>query len=166
MNEIKEYIYSHREELLSVLASLVEIPSVKGEPAEGAPFGKEPRRALDKMLEICAGMGFATETTANAVGSADLSPNGEAALAILCHLDVVPAEPANWASDPYTLTERDGKLFGRGVIDDKGPAVAALFAMKCIKDLGIPLKKGVRLVFGTDEENGSEDIEMYLAQKS
>lgn len=165
MNEIKDYIYAHKDELLSVLAALIEIPSVRGESADGAPFGKEPRRALDKMLEICEGMGFSVKLTADAVGSADYCPAGEAELAILSHLDVVPAEAANWATDPYTLTEKDGILYGRGVIDDKGPAVAAIFAMKCIKELGLPLKKGVRLVFGTDEENGSEDLKLYLAQE-
>lgn len=165
MNEIKEYIYAHKDELLGTLSELVAIPSVKGEPSEGAPFGKEPRRALDKMLDICKEMGFSTKCTANAVGSADYCPVGEAELAVLCHLDVVPAEAANWATDPFTLTERDGNLYGRGVIDDKGPAVASLYAMKCVKELGIPLKRGVRLVFGTDEENGSEDIEMYLKEE-
>lgn len=163
--KITEYIYAHKQELLSALASLIEIPSVKGEAAEGAPFGIQPRRALDKMTEICAEMGFSTRVTADAVGSADYSPNEETALGILCHLDVVPAETSDWATDPYTMTEKDGILYGRGVIDDKGPAVAALFAMKCIKELGIPLKKGVRLIYGTDEENGSKDLELYMQQE-
>ena len=166
MNEnIKEYIYSRKSELLGVLSELVAIPSVKGEPAECAPFGKEPRRALDKMLDICGEMGFTTHCCENVVGTAELAAGGEAALGILCHLDVVPAEPKNWHSDPFCMTERDGVLFGRGVIDDKGPAVAALFAMKCVKDLGLPLKNGVKLVFGTDEENGSEDLEIFLSRE-
>lgn len=163
--KIREYIYSHKEEMLCVLGELVAIPSVKGEPAENAPFGKEPRRALDKMLEICSGMGFETSCCENVVGTAELSVGGEAALGILCHLDVVPAEPRSWHSDPFSMTERGGVLYGRGVIDDKGPAVASLFAMKCIKELGIPLKKGVKLIFGTDEENGSEDLEIYLSRE-
>lgn len=166
MNEkIRDYIYSRKNELLGVLSELVAIPSVKGEPAEGAPFGKEPRRALDKMLEICGEMGFTTHCCENVVGTAELSAGGEAALGILCHLDVVPAEPQNWNSDPFCMTERDGVLFGRGVIDDKGPAAAALLAMKCVKDLGVPLKKGVKLVFGTDEENGSEDLDIFLSRE-
>ena len=166
MNEkIRDYIYSRKNELLGVLSELVAIPSVKGEPAEGAPFGKEPRRALDKMLEICGEMGFTTHCCENVVGTAELSAGGEAALGILCHLDVVPAEPQNWNSDPFCMTERDGVLFGRGVLDDKGPAAAALLAMKCVKDLGVPLKKGVKLVFGTDEENGSEDLDIFLSRE-
>lgn len=165
-NKIKDYIYSHKDEMLEDLSALVEIPSVKGEPCEGAPFGIEPKRALDKMLEICGGMGFSTACCKDAVGSADLAPEGaEIALGILCHMDVVPCEPENWDTDPYKVTEKDGVLYGRGVIDDKGPAVAALYAMKCVKDLGIPLKKGVRFIFGTDEENGSGDMEIYMKEE-
>lgn len=164
-NKIKDYIYTHKEELLAALSRLIEIPSVKGEPCDGAPFGKEPKRALDEMLKICGELGFETENCFDIVGTADLCPEGaKAGLGILCHLDVVPCQSENWATDPYKLTEKDGILYGRGVIDDKGPAVASLYAMKCIKELGIPLKKGVRLIFGTDEENGSEDMEIYTSR--
>ncbi len=159
--KITEFIYSHREEMVDTIRQLVEIPSVKGESKPGAPFGKEPRRALDKMLEICRNMGFVTSCHDDVMGTADYSPAGNVALGILGHLDVVPAEPLNWSCPPYQLTRTDGKLLGRGVIDDKGPCVAALYALYCVKELGIPLKKGVRLLFGTDEENGSEDLEIY-----
>ena len=161
--KIKDYIYSHKDEMLSTLSELISIPSVKGEPLPDAPFGAEPKKALDKMISICNGMGFPTACCQNVVGSADYNTNGgDAALGILCHLDVVPCPPENWATDPYTMTEKDGVLYGRGVIDDKGPAVAALYAIKCVKELGIPLSKGVRLIFGTDEENGSSDMEIYM----
>ena len=113
------------------------------------------------MLEICRNMGFVTSCHDDVMGTADYSPAGNVALGILGHLDVVPAEPLNWSCPPYQLTRTDGKLLGRGVIDDKGPCVAALYALYCVKELGIPLKKGVRLLFGTDEENGSEDLEIY-----
>lgn len=163
--KITDFIYSHSEELFEVVRALVEIPSVKGAPAEGAPFGREPRMALDKMLEICAKHGLVTGLHDDVMGTADLVPEGgEIGLGILCHLDVVPAEPLNWSFPPFQLTRREGKLFGRGVIDDKGPCAAALYALYCVKELGIPLKKGVRLLFGTDEENGSNDLEVY--QKS
>lgn len=158
--QINKYIRSHKDEMLSTLASLIEIPSVSGTPAEGAPFGEMPRKALSKMDEICADMGFKTGVVADVVGRADLGDD-EPSLGILCHLDVVPVEPSNWHTDPFVMTEKDGNLYGRGVIDDKGPAVASLYAMKAIKELGIPLKKTVRLIYGTDEENGSGDMEIY-----
>ncbi len=159
--KITEFIYSHREELVNTVKELVEIPSVKGAPEKDAPFGAEPRRALDKMLEICAQHGLVTDCHDDVMGTADYCPAGDIELGILCHLDVVPAEPLNWTYPPFKLTRRDGKLIGRGTIDDKGPCAAALYALYCVKELGIPLKKGVRLLFGTDEENGSGDLEIY-----
>lgn len=165
--KIKEFIYSNKDFLLSVLDELVSIPSVKGEPVPGAPFGEMPKKALDKAAEICRREGFDTRICRDVVGTADLCPDGKApALGILCHLDVVPAEgQEGWLTDPFRMIEKDGVLYGRGVIDDKGPLCAALLAMKCVKELNIPLKTGVRLVFGTDEENGSEDLEIYLADE-
>lgn len=159
--KITEFIYAHREEMVDVIRRLVEIPSVKGSPQPGAPFGTEPRKVLDKMLEICRELGFVTSCCDDVMGTADYAPSGKVGLGILGHLDVVPAEPLNWSFPPYHLTRRDGKLYGRGVIDDKGPCAAALYALYCVKELGIPLKKGVRLLFGTDEENGSNDLEIY-----
>lgn len=161
-DKIHDWIYSKKDEILSVLGELVAIPSVMGEPSEDAPFGEEPKKALLRMKEICEKSGFETHNIENAVLCADHLPNGEPAeLGILAHLDVVPAEAANWATDPFSLTEKNGVLYGRGTIDDKGPAAAALFALRCIKELGLPIKKGVRLIFGTNEENGSGDLEIY-----
>ncbi len=161
-DKIHDWIYSKKDEILNVLGELVAIPSVKGEPLKDAPFGEQARTALLKMKEICDDMGFITTVYDNAVLCADYLPNGGTAkLGILAHLDVVPAEPRNWRTRPFVLTEKNGVLYGRGTIDDKGPAVAALWALNAVKELGIPLEKGVRLIFGTDEENGSEDLELY-----
>lgn len=162
-NEIEKFIFSKRDEILKELAELVAVPSVIGEPSDDAPFGSEPRRALDIMQRICDEAGFKTTVYGDAVLCADYLPEGcgMTELGILAHLDVVPVERDNWDTDPFRLTEKDGVLYGRGTIDDKGPAVAALWALKCVKRLGIPLKSGVRLLFGTDEENGSVDLEIY-----
>lgn len=162
--KIHDYIYSMRDGFLRDLSELIAVPSVIGIPEDGAPFGIEPKNALLKMREICENMGFRTTDYENAVLCADYIPEfacGEIELGILAHLDVVPVEKSNWDTDPFSLTEKNGVLYGRGVIDDKGPAIAALYALKCVKELGIPLKKGVRLIFGTNEENGSEDLEIY-----
>jgi succinyl-diaminopimelate desuccinylase len=161
MSEIREYLNAHKQEMTDLLAELVAVPSVQGGAEEGFPFGREPARALEIMLKKCEEFGFIIENTDNYAGSADI--NGLAPeLAVLTHLDVVPAG-TGWTSDPYTLRyEPDtDKLVGRGTIDDKGPAVAALFAARAVKELGIPLKKGIRLIFGTNEENGSADLAYY-----
>ncbi len=162
MTETRKYIEEHKDEMTALLRELVAIPSVQGEAADGCPFGAEPARALAIMLEKCQDYGFSVENVDNYAGSADFG--GEPALAILSHLDVVPAG-SGWSSDPFTLTRDGDKLIGRGAIDDKGPAVAAVFALRAIKELGIPLKKGVRLIFGTNEENGSADLEYYRKKR-
>lgn len=159
--KIHEYIYSHKEDLLQTLRELVAIPSVNGASEPDAPFGAEPKKAVLKMQEFCEKSGFSVKNYRSAVVSADYAPTGEIELGILAHLDVVPAEPQGWDTDPFEMTEKDGVLYGRGVIDDKGPAVAALFAVKCVKELSIPLKKGVRLIFGSNEEKGSADLPYY-----
>lgn len=160
MNEkICEFINSHKDEMVRDLAELVAIPSVVGDPERGAPFGAEPKKALLKAEELCRAMGLKTQVIGDAVLCADLGEEPE--LGILAHLDVVSAQAENWLTDPFALTEKDGVLYGRGAIDDKGPAVAAMWALNAVKELGIPLKKGVRLILGTDEENGSKDLEIY-----
>ena len=161
LRKIDRWVEAHREEMKADIAALVAIPSQQGEAAEGAPFGAEPARALAAALALCERYGFATRDYDHCVGAADLGSDPPR-LDILAHLDVVAAG-SGWDSDPFTLTERDGRIFGRGVADDKGPAVAALYAMRAVKELGIPVSRNVRLILGTDEECGSSDIEHYYA---
>lgn len=160
--KINEWFDAHEAAMIDDIKALVEIPSVRGEAQEGMPFGLAPKLALDKAIEQMEKQGLKVKNYDNCVATGDLTdlPSG---LDILAHLDVVPAEN-NWTvCDPYQPTIVDGKLYGRGTIDDKGPAVAALYAMACVKELGIPLKKNVRLILGTDEECGSEDLEHYYS---
>lgn len=164
MSEIREYLESHKEEMISFLAELVAVRSVQNEPNGEYPFGKKPAKALEKILNKCSEYGFATENIDWYAGSADFN-DVEPSLAILTHLDVVP-EGTGWSSDPYVLKRSDGRLIGRGTCDDKGPAVASLFALKAVRELAIPLKKGVRLIFGTNEENGSADLAYYRTKRN
>lgn len=149
-----------RELLVDLIARLVAVRSVREDPQPNAPFGPGPARCLDLALDICKELGFTTENVDYYVGTADLNDK-ETVLHILGHLDVV-GEGKGWAHDPYTVEQtEDGLLTGRGVADDKGPVVAALLAMKCVRDLGIDLPFNAKLIMGTDEESGSEDIEYY-----
>ncbi len=163
MTEIRKYLEEHFEEMVNFLAELVAVRSVKNESDGNYPFGKKTAEALEVMLKKCSESGFYVENVENYVGSADLNEL-EPALAILTHLDVVP-EGTGWKSDPYVMKRSEGRLIGRGTCDDKGPAAASLFAMKAVKELGIPLKRGVRLIFGTDEENGSSDLKYYMTKR-
>lgn len=160
---IRQYLEEHREEMIDFLAELVAVRSVRNEPNGEYPFGKKPARALQCMLRKCEESGFTVENVENYVGSADYDSK-EPALGILTHLDVVP-EGTGWDSDPYVLRRSEGRLIGRGTCDDKGAAVSSLFALKAVRELAKPLKRGVRLIFGTDEENGSSDLAYYRTKK-
>lgn len=164
MSKIREYLESQKEEMINFLAELVAVRSVQNELNGEYPFGKKTAKALEKMLNKCSEYGFVTENVDWYAGSADFN-NLEPELAILTHLDIVP-EGTGWSSNPYILKRSDGRLIGRGTCDDKGPAVASLFALKAIRELAIPLKKGVRLIFGTNEENGSADMVYYRTKRS
>ena len=159
-DRISQWVDSHRAELLRDIGRLVAVKSVRGEPAEGAPFGPGPRAALDEALALCGEYGFETKMYGGAVGVAEFS-SLPSALDILGHLDVV-GEGEGWDTDPYTATEKDdGCLYGRGTDDDKGPVVIALYAMRCLKELGVELSHGCRLIMGTDEESGSGDLPYF-----
>lgn len=162
---ISEWIDAHEAEFLRDVSRMIAVPSVGGEPEPGAPFGVAARAALDEMLKLCGEYGFATEIYHGAMGSADYNDK-PAALDILGHLDVVgPGE--GWDTDPFTaVLKDDGCLYGRGTDDDKGPMVEALYAFRCLKELGVELKRGCRLLFGTDEENGSGDLRYYYDEHS
>ena len=162
---IFSYLDAHFEDMVKDLERLIKIPSVMGEPSADHPFGEQPAAALTVMLDICREAGLSVRNIGNYIGTADLFPAEETPrLGILCHLDVVPAGNG-WSVPPFALTRRDGKLIGRGAIDDKGPSVAALYALRAVKESGIKLNKNVRLIFGTNEENGSDDLARYRKEK-
>ncbi len=161
MKKIDELLLSYQQEMVETLQKWVRIPSVKGEAVPGAPFGAENRKALECAMADCEKMGFATEIFDGYAGHADLGEGDDYdALAILAHLDVVPVGDG-WTVEPFGGEVRDGKIFGRGTSDDKGPAVAAMYAMRAVKEAGVPLKRKVRLILGCDEECGSSDMAYY-----
>lgn len=150
--------------LIEAVCRLSAIRSVKEAPLPGMPFGAGPARALDEALALSGELGFATRNYEGYVGTADLNDK-ETILHILGHMDVV-GEGTGWTvTEPYAPKVVDGMLYGRGVADDKGPMVAALFAMKAVRDLGVELKHNARLILGTDEESGSEDIAYYFSKE-
>ncbi|HET5347034.1 TPA: dipeptidase [Streptococcus pneumoniae] len=142
-----------KDEFLISLKTLISYPSVLNEGENGTPFGQAIQDVLEKTLEICRDIGFTTYLDPKGYyGYAEIDQGAEL-LAILCHLDVVPSgDEANWQTPPFEATIKDGWVFGRGVQDDKGPSLAALYAVKSLLDQGIQFKKRVRFIFGTDEE--------------
>lgn len=161
-NAVSSWVDAHREEIIKDVSALVAVRSVRGEPQPGKPFGDGPAMALDAGLALCKRLGFLTRNYDYYVGTADLI-EGETVLDILGHLDVV-GEGDGWETDPYTATVReDGYLYGRGTDDDKGPVVAAAYAMRAVKELGLPIRRNARLIMGTNEETGFDDLTHYYA---
>lgn len=161
---IEEYFETRREEMIRDISTLIRIPSEKDEPKGNMPFGENLAKALAAAEEIARGMGFSVKNYDNYTAAVDLNDLPRQ-LDILAHLDVVPAGNGWSVTKPFEPLVKDGKLYGRGSSDDKGPAMAALYAMKAVRDLGVPLKKNVRLVLGTDEECGSSDITYYYERE-
>lgn len=151
---MKNYLTEQvKEEFLSSLKLLISYPSVLNENENGTPFGQAIQDVLEKTLEICQGLGFKTYLDPKGYyGYAEIG-QGKELLAVLCHLDVVPSgDEADWKTPPFEAIVKDGYIFGRGVQDDKGPSMAALYAVKALLDSGVVFQKRVRFIFGTDEE--------------
>lgn len=163
MRNIKQMVDENKQLILNKTQELIRIPSEYDEATitSDAPFGKGIKDCLDKMVSFCKEEGFEVETDSGYCAHASYgNPSGKL-IGILCHLDVVPALDG-WITPPYDATIIDNKLYGRGSGDDKGPTMAAFFALKFIKDAGIKLKNNVRLIFGTDEETGWRGITHYF----
>ena len=158
--KFKNKILSEKEELFKNIDRLIRINSVEGESLEGAPFGVKPKKALEEALKISEEMGFKTKNIDNAIGYAEYG-EGEEYICVIGHVDIVPVGEG-WSYDPLKLTITEDKLYGRGILDNKGPIMSALYGLKILKDLNITLSKKVRIIFGTNEETGFKDIPYYL----
>lgn len=161
--QIRSKFIEYQTELLQDLAELIAVPSVRGETTTEFPYGEEPARALRLALAQAERLGFRTDNVDNHAGAIEYGDAAEA-IGVLAHLDVVPAGNG-WETNPFELVIRDGKLYARGVVDDKGPAIGALYGMRILRDLGLPLKRSIRLILGTNEEQGSSCIKYYAEHR-
>ena len=162
--KIEKYIDEHEAELLSDVVDLCRINSVRTEKTEHAPYGSGAKRALIEAERLCESYGFKTKLYSDRVISADMN-SGESCLDILAHIDVVAAGDGWTVTEPFEPIIKNGAIYGRGTSDDKGPAMAALYAMRAVKELGIDINKNCRLILGSDEECGSSDIPYYYAEE-
>ena len=160
MQDIEKSIYEHQNEIIEVIREGMRIPSVKGEAKEDAPYGYDVKAMLEYALNLGKSWGLKTKNVDGRAGWVEIG-EGESMVAVLGHLDVVP-EGAGWDYEPYGAEIHEGVLFGRGIADDKGPTLGAMYVLKLIKDLQIPLKKRIRVIFGMDEENGASCIKHYI----
>lgn len=160
--DLNARVLALKQPLITCLQENLRIPSVQEEAAEGAPYGIPVRQSLDHVLAAAEKLGFQTVNVDNHLGWCEYG-EGEEMVAVLGHLDVVPAGDG-WSCDPWGGEIIDGKIMGRGTTDDKGPSIASLFALAALRDSGLPIRRRIRLLFGCNEETGSADVKYYLAQ--
>ncbi len=163
MIDFKQMLEDNKKIIIEKTQELIRIPSVLDEEniRIDAPFGPKIKEALDYMMNLAASDGFEIARDGGYAGHVSYGAKGGKIIGILCHLDVVP-EGTGWKYPPYSATIVDGKMYGRGTTDDKGPTMAAYYALKLIKDAKIKLKNEIRIIFGTDEETGWRGIAHYL----
>ena len=156
----------YEDAMIKDIETLVNIPSVLAESVDGAPFGKEIRNVLEAACEISKNLGFKPFIDPDGYyGYAEIG-TGDELVGILGHLDVVPADDVeNWKTDPFKATVAEGRIYGRGTQDDKGPIVTALYAAKALMDQGYEFNKRLRFIFGTNEENLWEGIKKYMEKE-
>lgn len=148
-----------KEPLLKTLQESIRIRSVEDTPTPEAPYGIGVRTCLDHALQTARSLGFSTTDLDHQMGWCEYG-EGDEMIAVLGHLDVVP-EGDGWSFPPFGGDIQDGKIFGRGSMDDKGPTIASLYALAALRDSGLPLKRRIRILFGTNEETGSNDMKYY-----
>lgn len=162
-SEFNKKADEYKEELIKSIGRLVRINSVEGEKLDNAPFGSGPKEALEEALRISRELGFKTKNIENAIGYAEYGESDEY-IGVIGHVDIVP-EGDGWNYNPFDVSIDNEKIYGRGVLDNKGPIMAVLYGMKIIKDLNLPISKKIRVIFGTNEETGFCDIPYYLKEE-
>ncbi|MDR1467350.1 MAG: Sapep family Mn(2+)-dependent dipeptidase [Oscillospiraceae bacterium] len=159
-------ILKYKQEILNDLDVLIAIPSCAIHNPQNVdyPYGKECKTALEWILNRAQGMNLITKNINNYAGHAEYG-EGEGYCAVLTHLDVVPGGDG-WRTNPFSLIQKNSKLFGRGVVDDKGPAIISLYCLKALKDQKIVGKRKIRTIFGSGEEVGMKDMGVYFKSES
>lgn len=154
-SKIKNIVNENSKDMIESIKAAVRINSVMDEDTatESMPFGKGVDESLRKTLEIAESLGFKTVYKDGYYGYAEIG-EGEELIGILGHIDVVPiGDESKWKFPPFSATEEDGYIYGRGTQDDKGPTIAAMYAVKALLDAGVKFEKRVRFIIGGDEEN-------------
>ena len=162
MKDAKAILNAQFDQLVGSLQKVISFNTEKGVATAGAPFGKNVKNCLDYVLELASSQGLTTYNCDGYAGHADLAGSTGEVLGILGHLDVVPSKAEEWLYPPYAGEIHNGKLYGRGTMDDKGPMIACLYAVKALKEAGFKPRKTIRLIFGCDEESGMQCVEYYF----
>lgn len=158
--EIFAQVERRKQDMIDDICTMVQIDSRRGEPQDRMPFGIGPANALEKALKICKREGLPTKNVDGYMGYGSFG-NSEEYIGIVGHVDVVEVGDG-WIDPPFSAAIHDGRIWGRGALDDKGPLFAAMYGMLALKDLGIQPKTAIHIIFGTNEETGMEDMHYFL----
>lgn len=161
--EINKKIEELKEDLISSTQEILKIKSIEEPALDGMPYGQGVGSALKCALDISEKLGFKAVNLDGYVGYAEYG-EGEDYVGVLGHLDVVP-EGDGWSYPPYGAEIHEERIYARGALDDKGPIMAALYGLAAVKELKLPLSKRVRIIFGTNEETGSNEMHYYLKKE-
>lgn len=161
--EINKKIEELKEDLISSTQEILKIKSIEEPALDGMPYGSGVGRALKCALDISEKLGFKAVNLDGYVGYAEYG-EGEDYVGVLGHLDVVP-EGDGWSYPPYGAEIHEERIYARGALDDKGPIMASLYGLAAVKELKLPLSKRVRIIFGTNEETGSNEMHYYLKKE-
>ncbi len=156
---VDSIILSMQDDIVRSIQESITFPSVEGAPEPGAPFGRAVSDALEHALGLARELGLDACSMDGYVGCIDYG-QGEDLLAVVCHMDVVP-EGTGWTHPPFGGEIHDGKIYGRGALDDKGPAISSIYALAAVKKAGIRLNRRVRILLGTNEETGWGGMNYY-----
>lgn len=163
LNEVNNKIEENKAEMVSSLSKLISIPSIVCDADSDMPFGRDVHEAYSCMLDMAEKEGFTQFNADNFGGHIDFQGREDGIVGIVGHLDVVP-EGDNWDFEPYGGNVIDGKICGRGAMDDKGPVISSFYAMKALKECGYEPKRTIRLILGLDEETNWNGMEYYLSK--
>ncbi len=160
--DLQKEVLKYKDELIASLQESIRIKSVEEKALPGMPFGEGPAKALEHFLSVGEKLGFKVQNFDNYAGHIDFGTDDqEEMIGILGHVDVVP-EGSGWDYAPYGAEIVDNKMYGRGTLDNKGPMMMCLYAMKALQDAGIPLKRKVRMILGANEETNWGCMKHYF----
>ncbi|MFC0473197.1 dipeptidase PepV [Halalkalibacter kiskunsagensis] len=157
-----EEVVKRKAELIEETQNFLRINSILDESssADTQPFGTGIQEAMNFLLQKGEQYNFFVKDLNGYAGIIEYG-EGEESVGILCHIDVVPVADG-WTSEPFTAEIRDGRIYARGAIDNKGPTMAVFYALAIVKELDLPLSKRVRIIIGTDEESNWRCVDHYF----
>lgn len=164
IDKINDLMLELQPEIIKSIQRIVAIHSVESEPLEDAPYGVGPRDALLEVLKLSEELGFKTKNIDNQIGYAQYGEGDDDYIGIFGHVDIVPLGEG-WIHEPLSGVVDGNRMYGRGVLDNKGPIITNLYALYAMKELGITFNLPIRIVFGTNEESGFGCVKHFLTKE-